>query len=99
MYGIIGSAVIIGIISLQLIKKYKIKSIEGTPVNVPTKDKNYKANILGGTIFGLGWALGGACPGPMYMLLGTGVFTMIIVILSAMLGTFVYGLLKNRLPH
>ncbi|WP_282165518.1 DUF6691 family protein [Cellulophaga baltica] len=99
MYGIIGSAVLIGIIALQIIKKYHIKSIDGEAIVVPQKAKNYKANSIGGVIFGLGWALGGACPGPMYILLGTGVFAMVIVILSAMLGTFVYGLIKNKLPQ
>ncbi|MFI8605571.1 DUF6691 family protein [Cellulophaga baltica] len=99
MYGIIGSAVLIGIIALQIIKKYNIKSIDGEAIVVPQKAKNYKANSIGGAIFGLGWALGGACPGPMYMLLGTGVFAMVIVILSAMLGTFAYGLIKNKLPQ
>ena len=99
MYGIIGSAVLLGIIFLKLIKKFKIKTTEGKYVNLPPKDKSFKRYLLGGTIFGLGWALAGACPGPMYILLGTGVYSMLIVIAAAMLGTFIYGLLKNKLPH
>jgi uncharacterized membrane protein YedE/YeeE len=99
MYGIIGSAVTIGLLFFLIAKKLQLKSIEGQVINPNEKDKNYKANILGGTIFGLGWALAGACPGPMYILLGTGVFSILIVIAAALLGTFVYGLLKEKLPH
>lgn len=99
MYGIIGSAVILGATSLWLFRKYKVKSTDGQTIHLPEKEKNYTANILGGAIFGLGWALAGACPGPMYILFGTGVFSMLIVIAAATLGTFVYGILKNKLPH
>ncbi len=99
MYGIIGSAVLIGVTGIFLIKKFKLKNIEGETIVLPPKEKGFASYILGGSIFGLGWALGGACPGPMYILLGAGVFPILIVIVSAMLGTFVYGLLKNRLPH
>jgi hypothetical protein len=99
MYGIIGSAVTIGLLFFLIAKKLQLKSIEGQVINPTEKDKNYKANILGGTIFGLGWALAGACPGPMYILLGTGVLSILIVIAAALLGTFVYGLLKEKLPH
>lgn len=99
MYGIIGSAVLTGAIVLFLIKKFKLNSIEGNPINLPPKNKSFARYILGGSIFGLGWALAGACPGPMYILLGTGVFAMLIVIAAAMLGTFVYGLLRDKLPH
>ncbi len=99
MYGIIGSAVLIGVVGIFLIKKYKINSVEGKAITVAPKDKSFTRYILGGTIFGLGWALAGACPGPMYILLGAGFFPMIIVIIAAMAGTFVYGLLKPKLPH
>ncbi|MCX2679744.1 YeeE/YedE thiosulfate transporter family protein [Galbibacter sp. EGI 63066] len=99
MYGIIGTAVITGIILVQLIKKTNLKSIEGTPIAIPDKNKSITRYLLGGSIFGLGWALAGACPGPMYILVGTGVFSMLIVIAAAVAGTFVYGLLKNKLPH
>ncbi|MDP5229061.1 MAG: YeeE/YedE family protein [Cellulophaga sp.] len=99
MYGIIGSAVAIGVIFFLIVKKLSLKNISGQVISAADKEKNYKANILGGTIFGFGWALAGACPGPMYILLGTGVFSILIVIAAALLGTFVYGLLKNKLPH
>lgn len=99
MYGIIGSAVLIGVCGIFLIKKYKIKSTEGSAIVLPPKDKSFKRYILGGTIFGLGWALAGACPGPMYILLGAGIYPILIVILAAMFGTFVYGVYRNKLPH
>ena len=99
MYGIIGSAVGLGILFIWLFKKFKIKNIEGKEIHLPTKNKSFTRYILGGTIFGLGWALAGACPGPMYILLGTGVASMLVVIAAATLGTFVYGVLKNKLPH
>lgn len=99
MYGIIGSAVGLGILFLWIFKKLKLKNIEGDVVHLPIKDQNYVGNIIGGTIFGFGWALGGACPGPMYILLGTGIFSMLLVIVAALFGTFVYGLLRDKLPH
>ena len=99
MYGIIGSAVVTGIILLLISNKFKFKNTEGDLMNVPPKEKGLVRYILGGTIFGLGWALSGACPGPMYILVGTGVFSMLIVILAAILGTYVYGVIKDKLPH
>jgi uncharacterized membrane protein YedE/YeeE len=99
MYGIIGSAVLVGIIAVWLIKRSKIKSIEGLPIELPPKDGTIYRYILGGTIFGLGWALAGACPGPMYILVGTGVLSMLLVIAGAVLGTFLYGLIREKLPH
>lgn len=99
MYGIIGTAIGTGVVLLLLSKVKKVKTIEGTYLKVPLKEHSFTRYILGGTIFGLGWALCGACPGPMYILVGTGVFSMFIVIAAALLGTFVYGLLKDRLPH
>ena len=99
MYGIIGTAVITGILLLLLVKQLKVNNLEGNLMNVPKKDKGLYRYIIGGTLFGLGWALAGACPGPMYILVGTGVFTMLIVILAAILGTYVYGILKDKLPH
>ena len=99
MYGIIGSAVGLGILFLWVFRKFKVKSIEGNPIHLPAKNKSIVRYLLGGTIIGLGWALAGACPGPMYILLGTGVSSMLLVIAAAMLGTFVYGLLKSKLPH
>lgn len=99
MYGIIGTAVLTGIIFLQVAKRGLFKNIEGTDILVPLKDRGFVRYIVGGSLFGLGWALIGACPGPLYILLGTGLYTIIIVIAAAILGTFIYGLLKDKLPH
>ncbi|MBP0904317.1 DUF6691 family protein [Mariniflexile gromovii] len=99
MYGIIGTAIASGVLFLQISKKGYIKSIEGADIFVPKKDNGFIRYIVGGSIFGLGWALIGACPGPMYILLGTGVYSMLIVIAAAVLGTFIYGVLKDKLPH
>ena len=99
MYGIIGSAVVLGAIGIALIKKFNIKDLSGTPIAIPDKAKNYTSAIIEGSIFGLGWALAGACPGPMYVLVGTGAMSMLIVIGAALLGTFAYGLLRDKLPH
>ncbi|MBT8305646.1 MAG: YeeE/YedE family protein [Maribacter sp.] len=99
MYGIIGSAVILGVIAVALIKLLGLRSIEGQKINIRPKEKGFIRYLLGGSIFGLGWALAGACPGPMYILVGTGVFSMLIVIIAAILGTFVYGVIREKLPH
>ncbi|MFD2584215.1 DUF6691 family protein [Pedobacter vanadiisoli] len=99
MYGIIGTAVVLGIIAVWLIKKFKTKDIAGNPIIFHDKDKAYIKYIFGGTIFGLGWALTGACPGPMFVNLGSGYAGMAIVILGALLGTYIYGVIKNKLPH
>ena len=99
MYGIIGTAVITGIILILLSRKTHLKTTQGNDLRVPLKDKGYTRYIIGGSIFGLGWALCGACPGPMYILIGTGAFSIVIVIAAALLGTFVYGVLKDKLPH
>ena len=99
MYGIIGTAVVTGIILLLLTKQLKLKNIEGSQMRVPLKEKGFLRYIIGGSIFGLGWALSGACPGPMYILVGTGAFSVLIVILAALFGTYMYGVLKDKLPH
>ena len=99
MYGIIGTAVLLGAIALALIKRAKIKDMYGEAIDLPDKDRTITRYLVGGTFFGFGWALAGACPGPMYVLFGTGVWTMLVVIAAAVLGTFVYGLLQSRLPH
>ena len=99
MYGVIGSAVGVGIILIQLIKRTHMKSIVGQEIKFTPQQMSWPRYIIGGTIFGLGWAMTGACPGPMFTLVGNGVLVMLIVILSAMLGTFVYGLVKDKLPH
>jgi uncharacterized membrane protein YedE/YeeE len=99
MYGIIGTAVVFGVLAVLLIKKLKIKDSEGHPILFHDKDKQYKKYIIGGTIFGLGWALTGACPGPMFVNLGYGYLAMGIVIFGALVGTYLYGLLRHKLPH
>lgn len=100
MYGIIGLAVIVGIISVQIIKRKNIKDVNGNPITIPPKDpKQVTRYIVGGSIFGLGWALLGACPGPMFALLGSGLTIMVIPILSAIAGTYAYGMLRDKLPH
>jgi hypothetical protein len=99
MYGIIGSALALGVIGIQLIKKFKIKAIGGAEMNLHPKKKGITNYLLGGIIFGLGWALAGACPGPMYVLAGAGYYSILVVIGAALLGTFVYGVLKDKLPH
>jgi uncharacterized protein len=100
MYGIIGLAVIVGIISVQIIKKLNMKDSRGNPISIPPKDASQVTRyIVGGSIFGLGWALLGACPGPMFALLGSGLTIMIVPIIAALAGTYTYGLLRDKLPH
>ena len=99
MYGIIGSALAIGIIVVQFIQRFKIKSFYGEEIKFYPKEKSFSRYIFGGIIFGLGWALAGACPGPMFTLIGVGYFPIIIVIISSIIGTFIYGLLRDKLPH
>jgi len=99
MYGIIGSAVIIGIVLVQLFKKGVIKNKAGEQITIPPKKNAFKANLFGGIIFGLGWAIVGACPGPMFILLGRGVVAVAIVIIGALLGAFIYHGVKNKLPN
>lgn len=99
MYGIMGSALGLGIIITQSIKKINIKSFYGEKIVFTPKEKGFSRYIIGGILFGLGWALAGACPGPIYTLIGVGYLPMIIVVISAIFGTFLYGLLKDKLPH
>jgi len=99
MYGIIGTALAFGVLFVQIIKKYNIKSFDGKPIVILPKEKSFSRYIIGGIIFGLGWALAGACPGPIFVLVGAGYLPIIIVLLSAILGTFLYGLVKDKLPH
>ena len=99
MYGVIGSAVILGVIVVQVIKRRKMKDIAGNPITFQDKDFSIPRYLIGGTIFGLGWAMTGACPGPMFVLLGNGVLVIAVVIAFAILGTYVYGAVKDKLPH
>ncbi len=98
MYGVIGSAVATGIISVWLIKKFRIKTIYGEEIEFHPKKFN-KGQVIGGLIFGFGWAMTGACPGPIFAQIGTGVTVASIVLLSAIAGTWVYGYFREQLPH
>lgn len=99
MYGIIGTAVTLGVIGVQLIKRLKLKDSEGNPIMFHPKDRSVARYLIGGSIFGMGWALSGACPGPMVVNIGYGYLSMVIVFLFATVGTFLYGAVKDRLPH
>lgn len=98
MYGVIGSAVVVGALSVFLIKKFNIKTIYGEPIEFISKKFN-KGNIIGGLIFGFGWAITGACPGPLFAQIGTGATVIIVTLFSAIIGTWVYGYLREKLPH
>lgn len=99
MYGIIMIAISTGIIGIQLIKKYKIKDINNNSILIPDKEKGFYNYFIGGIIFGLGWAMVGCCPGPIFILIGTGAFTVVIVLFGAISGTYLYGILRKKLPH
>jgi len=99
MYGIIGSAVILGAIGIQMLKRKGAKSLYGEQLQLKDKNRSIPRYLFGGIIFGLGWALVGACPGPMFVLVGYGYIPILVVLLGAVLGTFFYGLLRNKLPH
>lgn len=99
MFGIIGSAVLLGVMIIQSIKRFKIKSSSGNPIHIAPKEKGIARLLIGGTCFGLGWAMTGACPGPMFVLVGNGASVFLLVIVSAMFGTFLYGVLRKYLPH
>ena len=98
MYGVIGSAIAVGALSIFLIKKFKIKTIHGEEIHFHPKTFN-KGQIYGGLLFGLGWAITGACPGPLFAQIGSGATVIIITFLSAVLGTWVYGFVREKLPH
>ncbi len=98
MFGVIGSAVVVGMLSVWIIKKYKLKTIYGEPIEFVSRKFN-KGNLYGGLLFGFGWAMTGACPGPLFAQIGTGATVTIITLLSAIGGTWVYGLIRKYLPH
>lgn len=99
MYGIIGTAVVLGAIGVRVIKKFNLRDYNGNPVLFHPKDQSYPRYLIGGIIFGLGWALSGACPGPMVVNIGYGYLPFVIVFVFALVGTFTYGLIKEKLPH
>lgn len=92
MYGIIGTAVALGVVIIALMKRKRVLDFKPTPLSV-------KRHLIAGSIFGLGWALAGACPGPMYTLLGNGYGILLVIMLSAIAGTYTYGLVRDKLPH
>ena len=98
MYGVIGTAIVVGMISVWLIKKFNVKTIEGEKIQFQKKKFN-KGQIIGGLIFGLGWAMTGACPGPLFAQIGAGFLVITVVLLSAVAGTWVYGYFREKLPH
>lgn len=99
MYGIIGTAVVLGALGVFIIKKFNIKDINGNPIKFEPKEPQWLKSLLGGAIFGLGWALSGACPGPIVVNVGFGFTSMLIVLAFAVLGTFTYGYFRDKLPH
>lgn len=99
MFGIIMVAVVTGLIGVQLIKRNNAKDYTGTPIKIEDKEKGLARYIIGGTLFGLGWAMVGSCPGPIFILLGAGFWGAGVILLGALLGTYIYGLLKDILPH
>jgi uncharacterized protein len=99
MFGIIMTAVVTGTIGLQIFKRKEVKDVEGQYINMPDKDKGFTGYLVGGLLFGLGWGLVGTCPGPIFILIGAGFWTVGIILLSALVGTYFYGLFKSKLPH
>ena len=97
MYGVIGTAIVVGMISVLLIKRFKIKTLSGEAITFENKKFN-KGQIFGGLIFGIGWAITGACPGPLFAQIGSGFLVVAVTLLSAVAGTWVYGLVKEKLP-
>jgi uncharacterized membrane protein YedE/YeeE len=99
MYGIIMTAIATGLIGVQIIKRNKLKDIYGNPIHIQDKEKGNVRYWIGGIFFGLGWAMVGACPGPIFILLGSGFLSVVLILFGAILGTFLYGVFKDRLPH
>lgn len=98
MYGVIGTAILVGMISVQIIKRFNIKTFSGENITFENKEFS-KGQIFGGLIFGIGWAITGACPGPLFAQMGSGFLVVIVTFLSAIAGTWTYGYFKEKLPH
>jgi len=99
MYGIIMTAIITGVIGIQIIKRKNLNDINGNPIIIQDKEKGNARYWIGGLFFGLGWAMVGACPGPIFILFGAGFMSVGFILLGALIGTFLYGILKDKLPH
>lgn len=99
MYGIIGTAVVLGTLAVWLIKQYHLRDFQGNPITFTPKEKSVPRYLLGGIIFGLGWALVGACPGPLFVNVGFAYWPILVAILGGLLGTYAYGVVRDRLPH
>jgi uncharacterized protein len=99
MYGVIGLAVAVGLITVALVKRHQLRAADGSAITFADKDRSWARYLLGGSLFGLGWALTGACPGPIAALIGAGLTGFTVVLVAAVLGTYTYGLLRHRLPH
>ncbi len=99
MYGIIMTAIAVGVIGIQIIKRNKLKDIDGNLLIVQDKEKGNARYWIGGILFGLGWVMVGACPGPIFILLGAGFMSVGLILIGAIFGTFLYGVIKDKLPH
>ena len=99
MFGIIMTAVVVGVIGIQIFKRGKVKNIHGEPIAIADKDKGFTNYFVGGLLFGLGWGLIGTCPGPIFILIGAGFWGVGVILLGSLVGTYLYGLLRNKLPH
>lgn len=99
MYGIIGTAVVLGVIAVYIIKKFNLHDYQGNPIVFTPKEMSVPRYLIGGTIFGLGWALTGACPGPMFVNIGLSYWAILVAVAGALGGTYLYGVLRDKLPH
>jgi len=99
MFGIIMTAVVVGVIGIQIFKRGKVKNIHGEPITIADKDKGFTNYFVGGLLFGLGWGLIGTCPGPIFILIGARFWGVGVILLGSLVGTYLYGLLRNKLPH
>ena len=99
MYGIIATAILVGVCGIKFIKSKEIQGFKGAEIDIQDKDFSISRYIIGGTMFGLGWGLVGCCPGPIFILIGNGVLSILVVLIGALFGTYLYGILKNKLPH